>query len=285
MTSVPFWREQGAGEAVVCLHSNASNSAQWRPLANLLAERFRVIAVDGHGVGNSPDWPADSPARLDAEVRLLAPVFERAGSAFHLVGHSYGGAVALLAAAALGARVRSLAVYEPTLFSLVAGADPAHSPAAGIWHAASDAARAVARGDADDAARGFVDFWSGGGAWAAIPEARRAAVRDAVRHVGRWHDATFARSLPAEALSALDVPVLLMWGERSPQSSLAVARLLAATLPRVTSAPQPGIGHMGPITDPERVNAQLASFLALRRSTLPENARAPAPAAGVPADP
>ena len=94
-----------------------------------------------------------------------------------------------------------------------------------------------------------------------MPEARRAAVVHAIRHVGRWREATFAPATTPDALAALDRPVLLMWGERSPESSRSVARLLAATLPRVTCASQPGLGHMGPIADPERVNARIATFL------------------------
>jgi pimeloyl-ACP methyl ester carboxylesterase len=50
MTSVPFWREHGAGEAVVCLHSNASSSAQWRPLANLLGVEAALAPIVGSSV-------------------------------------------------------------------------------------------------------------------------------------------------------------------------------------------------------------------------------------------
>jgi len=40
----PFFREQGTGPGVVCLHSNASSSSQWRALGDLLQDRYRVIA-------------------------------------------------------------------------------------------------------------------------------------------------------------------------------------------------------------------------------------------------
>lgn len=47
MSQLPFIREAGFGPAcVVCLHSNASSSAQWRGLMDRLSDRFRVIAVD-----------------------------------------------------------------------------------------------------------------------------------------------------------------------------------------------------------------------------------------------
>ena len=263
---IPFYQEQGRGETVVCLHSNASTSAQWRQLLDLLADRFCVRAIDGYGAGRSPDWPPSIEATLDAEVDFLSPILQGGGDRFHLAGHSYGAAVAMHLAVRFPERVRSIAIYEPTLFHLVAGNDPAASPAAGIWQAAGDAAAMVQRGDNPAAAERFVDFWMQPGSWREMPAKRQDMVAHAVRHVGRWRDATFATSAPATAFAALQLPVLLMWGDRSPESAQSVARLLWALLPQVTLAPQPGLGHMGPITDAERVNSQIASFLDLHRS-------------------
>ncbi|HUG79637.1 MAG TPA: alpha/beta fold hydrolase, partial [Burkholderiales bacterium] len=126
MTSPPtaFFREAGAGPGVVCLHSNASSSSQWRGLMDLLAPKYHVLAADSYGAGKSPAWPTDRPVRLRDEAALLEPVFARAGEPFTLVGHSYGAAVALIAALARPHRVRALALYEPTLFALVDAESP-----------------------------------------------------------------------------------------------------------------------------------------------------------------
>src|SRR5579871_6538076 len=115
----PFFREAGTGPGVVCIHSNASSSGQWRGLMDLLAPKFHVFAPDSYGSGKSPDWPSDRVIRLLDEVALIEPVLARAGSPMALVGHSYGAAVALIAALANPARVRAMALYEPTLFALL----------------------------------------------------------------------------------------------------------------------------------------------------------------------
>jgi pimeloyl-ACP methyl ester carboxylesterase len=258
---IPFYREQGSGTGVVCLHSNAATSAQWRALSDLLADRYRVIAVDSYGAGKSPAWPTDFPVHLEHEVKLVEAVFERAGDAFHLVGHSYGAAVAMKLATMHPQRVRSIVIYEPTLFYLVANGDVLTSPAEGIWRAATDAADAIDRGDSFAAAERFIDFWMGEGAWASMPPARQTVVAGSMQNVRGWRDALMAPSAPLAAFAALDVPVLLICGDQSPESSLAVARLLAKSLKRVTLAPQPGLGHMGPITNPERINPEIARFL------------------------
>lgn len=258
----PFFRDQGHGDAVICLHSNASTSSQWRALSEMLSNRYRVLAVDGYGAGKSPPWPTDRSLRLIDEVELVSPVLRLAGERFHVVGHSYGGAVAMKLATLHPKRVRSLAVYEPTLFHLVvAGGDPLRSPARGIWSAATDAAHAVERGDNLAAAERFIDFWMGHGSWAAMPAARQAAVAASAQNVKGWRDALMGETLAASTLAALDIPVLLLCGDNSPQSSTSVARVLENTLARVTVAQQPGLGHMGPITHAALVNAQIVEFL------------------------
>src|SRR3974377_587583 len=140
----PFFREAGTGPGVVCIHANASASGQWRALMDLLAPSFRVFAPDSYGSGRSPSWPSDRVMRLRDEAELIEPVFARAGAPFTLVGHSYGAAVALIAALANPARVRAMALYEPTLFALIDADKPAPNDADGIRNAAADAAAARA---------------------------------------------------------------------------------------------------------------------------------------------
>ena len=132
----PFFREAGTGPSVVCLHSNASTSGQWRGLMDRLAPKFRVLAPDSYGAGKSPDWPSDRRIRLLDEVALIEPVLARAGSPLALVGHSYGAAVALIAALTDPARVRAMVLYEPTLFALLdAKATPPNASSTTGWGA------------------------------------------------------------------------------------------------------------------------------------------------------
>jgi pimeloyl-ACP methyl ester carboxylesterase len=267
-SATPYFREAGAGPAVVCIHSSASSSAQWRSLMERLAPRYRVIAVDLYGSGRTPAWPGDRPMRLDDQVALLEPVFRAAGDRFHLVGHSFGGAIALKAAFVHRNRVLSLALYEPVLFSVLMADAPDGVAAREILAVRDDTIRLVERGELDAAAARFVDYWIDEGAWAATPESRKPAIAGAMRAVKReWH-AAFSEPTPLHAFGAIDVPTLLLTGRESKASARAIARLLRAVLLRVCAEDLEGLGHMAPVTHPERVNPLIERFLDTVRAPL-----------------
>ncbi len=235
----PFFREAGIGPGVVCTHANASTSGQWRGLMELLAPKFRVLAPDSYDSGMSPRWPSDRIIRLQDEVALIEPILGRAGSPLRLVGHSYGAAVALMAALAAPGRVRAMVLYEPTLFALLDAERPAPNEAEGIRNAVVDASVALDAGNGDAAAQRFIDY----------------------RNVRRWAYALFTESTPLKAFRSLKIPVLLMVGKCSTPSAHGVARLLATALPQVELVEFENLGHMGPITHPHLVNEAIKQFL------------------------
>jgi len=257
----PFVREAGSGPGVVCLHCNASSSGQWRGLIDQLASRYRVLAPDSYDAGKSPPWPSARTIQLKDEVSLIEPVLAEAGDPVALVGHSYGGAVALMAALADPGRVRALALYEPTLFALVDAENHSPNEADGIRDAVAQAGEALDAGNPDAAAERFIDYWSGVGAWAQTPAERKTPIIGSVTNVRRWGHALFTEPTPLSAFKALDIPVLYMVGKRSRPSAHAVARLLTATLPRATVVEFDDLGHMGPVTNPAPVNAEIERFL------------------------
>lgn len=257
----PFFREAGAGPGVVCLHSNASSSGQWRRLMDRLAPKFHVLAPDSYGSGKSPDWPSDRIISLRDEVALIEPVLARAGSPLTLVGHSYGAAIALVGAVAHPGRVRAIALYEPTLFALLDAETPPPNEAEGIRSAVARASIALDAGNPHAAAEHFIDYWMGSGTWQRTPDQRKPAIAASVTNVRRWAYALFTEPTPLAAFRSLDVPVLLMVGKRSTPSARGVARLLATALPRVELVEFEDLGHMGPMTHPDPVNDVIARFL------------------------
>jgi pimeloyl-ACP methyl ester carboxylesterase len=220
-----------------------------------------VLSPDLYGCGDSPPWPPGRGLSLADEVALLEPVFEAAGGPFHLVGHSYGGAVAVRAALTYPGCFRSLVLIEPVLFGLLIAEDP-HQPAAREVVALCQHTRAAVEvGALDSAAQRFIDYWMGAGTWAGMPPQRRATVAQTMPSVRSQWTAIFAETTPLPGYSLLDLPVLYLEGSKSPPSTRAVGRLLTQTLPNVTSAVLKDAGHMAPLTHPGMVNAVIQDYL------------------------
>src|SRR5688500_5338524 len=86
---------------------------QWRRTASRLVEAgLRAVVPDLSGHGQSPEWPEPRAFSFHVDVTEVTDLVSSLGRA-HLVGHSYGGFIALLAALAAPKQVLSLAVYDP----------------------------------------------------------------------------------------------------------------------------------------------------------------------------
>ena len=110
--------ELGEGEPIVLVHGGFGSSRDAFVDQRELADEFRLLFVDRKGYGDSP--PAGR-LDFDAQAEDIAAVL---GDGAHLVGHSYGGLLSLLAAARRPEAVRSLTVIEPPALSVARG-DPA----------------------------------------------------------------------------------------------------------------------------------------------------------------
>jgi len=251
-------RDVDPGDTLLCLHSSGSSGRQWAALRPLLAPRLQVLSPDLLGYGATADWPAGRPVTLDEEAERLRPLL---GAGAHLFGHSYGGAVALQMALRWPRQVQSLTLFEPVRFALLR-----HDPATA---ASAEAVVAVGRrigmevlsGALHAAARRFVDYWSGDGAWSALAEPRRDALAARMPKVRTEFEALFADPLRASAYRALHMPVHLMGAERSPLPARQLLALLAGALPQAGGVTLRGLGHMAPVTHPGHVAAHLPAWL------------------------
>lgn len=257
---IAFARETGHGPPVVCLHSNAASSAQWRDLMERLAPRHRVIAPDSYGAGKTAAWAQDRRLQLADEVALIEPWLDASTPAW-LIGHSYGAAIALKAALMRPERVRALVVYEPTFFSLIEQSQPAPNAADGIRDAALRSGAAVRAGDLHRASHIFIDYWMGQGSWAGMPPERQSGIAAAISNVLHWWPTLITEPTPLAQFANLDMPVLLMLGEQSTASAHGVVDHLVQVLPQVECVRLPGLGHMGPLTHPAVVNPIIERFM------------------------
>ncbi len=254
-------RQAGNDLPVVALHSSASTGGQWRSLVECFAGKRQVVTPDlpGYGFAAAPDHH-DRADSLAAEAAAVLRAVGPSAPAFHLVGHSYGGAVALKIALAYPWRVRSLTLIEPVVFHLLArDAQGSVSDAdmrlyRGILGVRDRLRGAVAAGWPAYGMAAFVDFWNGAGTWDRAEAAQRQRLAAQARAVTRNFASVLGETWPLSDLTRLAMPLLAVSGETSPEVARRVTDKLVDTAPDVTVARIFGAGHMAPLTHAAAVN-------------------------------
>jgi pimeloyl-ACP methyl ester carboxylesterase len=245
---------------IVLLHSSAASGRQWQATVDALRPRHAVHAVDFHGHGAQAPWDASTPMTLADEAAPVEALLERLGGA-HVVGHSYGAAVALELACRRPALVKSVVAYEPVLFGLLL--DDGHSlrELQAVVGVAESMRAHVAAGQPEAAAQRFIDFWSGPGSWAALPAERQRGFAARVPAVLQHFDALFADPLTRADLARLRMPLLLMVGTDTVPTARRIAELVRTAQPQARHELIDGLGHMGPVTHAAAFHRRVAEFL------------------------
>jgi pimeloyl-ACP methyl ester carboxylesterase len=98
-----FLEAGNAGPIVILVHSSVSGARQWRRLMDELKGKFRLRAVNLFGYGKTPAWPNHATQTLDDQAMLVESSLPADAHQLCLVGHSFGGSVAMKAASDLAA--------------------------------------------------------------------------------------------------------------------------------------------------------------------------------------
>ncbi len=255
-------RERGTGSTVICLHSSSSHSGQFKPLIEALCSDHSVVAPDMHGYGRSASLPRDGLPWFVHDLKIVEALLERESGKVHLVGHSLGGALSCMAALKWPDRIASLTMIEPVLFMFL---EQARHPlrVEGHWATTMVHGNLMLNRKAD-AARSFMNFWSGPGAYEAAPEHVQSYVMETVDRVA--DDWAGMVAVPPEApslddLSRLNMPCQLICGGKTRDSARAIVDLLVDRVPNAQFVEISDAAHMAAATHPELVNPYILNFV------------------------
>jgi pimeloyl-ACP methyl ester carboxylesterase len=237
------------GVHVVLIHGSLDRSAGLLKLSRRLDERYRVTRYDRRGYGRSRPHPG--PFDIDHQVADLVEVVREApdtAGPVVIVGHSYGGNVAL-----------ALADRHP---EMVAGVVTFESPLSWLswWPRNSAGGDAMTwRDEPEEAAERFMRRLIGDDRWDRLPPSSRAARRaEGPAMIGELTD---LRQHAPWVPERVTVPVMALRGEHGQQHHRAGAEALAEMLPTATMRTVPDAHHFGPNTHPDDVAAMVIEFV------------------------
>lgn len=219
------------GVLVVLIHGSLDRSAGMARVARALASRAAVLRYDRRGYGRS--WPHAGPFSLVHQVDDLERCL--AGRSAVLIGHSYGGNIALAAAERLGDQILGVSTYETPLSWL------------DWWPGDSAGAIGVAAGP-EMAAERFLVRLVGEKVWGALPERTKSARRrEGVALVGEL--GSLRTDSPWDP-AAVRCRVLCGVGSKAREHHRQGAEWLVSHLPRAELMIIESAGHGAPNSHP-----------------------------------
>ena len=260
------YQESGDGPPVLFVPGSFSTPAAWLGLQKWLPRRYHFVATSLCGYGATEETRGPGDCGIEHELRVIDAVAKKIGAPVHLVGHSFGGVVALATALGGAVEVLSIATFEANPPTLIRDhGDGAMFAAMRRMSAAFETAYHA--GERDAAGR-IIDFWGGAGSFAAMPESVRENCRStAFANVLDWHTAYGFEATMAD-YGRLTIPALVVRGAGANPAMVKITEALVAGLPNVHAAVIDGASHFLITTHAKDCGELLAGFLA-------EVARAP----------
>jgi pimeloyl-ACP methyl ester carboxylesterase len=256
------YTERGKGQPVIFVHGALSDYRTWSPQLNSLSHRYHVISYSRryHQAGIATNYAADYTHRR--HVGDLIALIEALGlGPAHLVGHSYGGTVAALAAMERPEMVRSLILGEPSLFSVLTQADDMVSLR--LHRIALNVVQKLAEnGEQRLAIREYCNIVLGKDAFGELPLEALLVITQNAHTLGPMLRTYFEPTeLDCNRAQTINTPTLVVTGELSPKIYRAISRQLDSALPNSELRILPAASHGLQMENPADFNAAVLEFV------------------------
>jgi pimeloyl-ACP methyl ester carboxylesterase len=269
--------EAGVGPPLVLVHGSVSDLRTWSNQVDVFAGRYRTIAYSRRYHRPNPPIPPDAPDPIQTHVNDLVALIEalKARPA-HIVGHSWGGLIALLVAMQEPAICRSLVLIEPPVVSMHVAIPPKVSQMIGLFFRSPKLALCIAK--------------LGGGTFVPAEKAfRRGDDKAAIEYFGRgvlgnrafetlsaeryqqvWDNRGPDRAqalyqgfpdLVGASPSNVTCPVMLVAGSESPAIFGLLIDILLRLLPNGRKCVITGASHIVHEDAPSEFNSAVLNFL------------------------
>lgn len=251
--------ESGAGPTIVLVPGSCSTGAAWRPAIANWDNRFRCVTTSLLGYGGTVERRTTDDPSISHEAEALESVIRTAGGRVHLVGHSFGGLVALAVALRNRVALASLAIIEaPAVELLLERKEVQHYRA---FRQMTDIYFAAFKNGNAEAIEAMINFYGGAGTFASWPPRVRAyAVATTPVNILDWASAS-SFPLSLKALARVQVPTLIILGGASHPAMQRTNELVSECMSNATLATVEGAAHFMIATHASEVARLLAQHV------------------------
>jgi len=256
--------EQGSGETIVFIHGEVSDFRTWMEQFSAFSKDYRVISYSRRShYPNENDSNYTRALHTSDLVEFLKTLnLEKA----HLVGHSYGASIVLMAALENPELVESLVLGEPSPFPELF--DEEGMPLLSGQKKGFDLAVRLARiGDKKTAVREFLHTIVGIDVLGLLPAPRRRVVSENAGTLLPMLQNYYDSPVSGEELKNVKTPTLLITGELSPAIARLGNKMLKRSLPNAEIAILKGVSHGLQMENPKGFNQIVEDFLAINKNT------------------
>jgi lipase len=227
----------------------------------LLAQRVRCLCPDLVGYGAGARFDRDNYS-FRQEMQIVEYALESASRPSILVGHSFGGVVALAVAMARPELVARLVLIEPVAFTLL-DSEEHRSSHVKLLRFCNKINELVGLGNLGEAAETFFSFWEISDIWHALDAKRQKAIELLMPKVAAECALIHAPEFTVSDITRrLAVPTLVIHGSQSPHLAREVCKVVVDASSYCTATELPGANHLSPLLQPKELAAVIENFSA-----------------------
>jgi pimeloyl-ACP methyl ester carboxylesterase len=225
-----YFVQKGTGEPIVFIHGSYATTSTWKRIIEQLSKTHHCIAIKLPGHCGTPDPEDFANPCVETELAIIESVVTQlTDQPIHLVGHSYGGVVALAQALKGSLSIGQLTLFEPVatwVLDLLSDKEMLSSVEVFLKKYNQDTMN-----NAPYACGQVIDFWGGGNEFAILPT----FIKDTMallqsNNLRHWKICSQVNNLRAD-LAQLSIPTRIVCGSRSNQVAHAIVNHLHRELP------------------------------------------------------
>ena len=240
------------------LHCSLAHGGVYSKLGAAVGGALELTSFDQPGHGRAADWEYDG----DLQDRVTEMALELLTEPMDIIGHSFGGTVALRLAVERPEMVRSLSLLEPVMMAVAKVDNP--KATAILMQEMGGFYQALEAGRHELAARMFTKLYGDGRPWDSLAEESREAITHRIHLIGAGHRAVNEDHydlIASGKFEQIEAPTLILDGGEGGAVMNSVCEGLARRIPNSTRVCIAGGGHMVPLTRPNAVAREILQLV------------------------